>query len=200
MRAAHRVPDAVQRLFGAAPQSRDPLAVKIGWTPDQQRTTPPSAARCAASGARSGGGKFCRNGIYCRGRRSVRGAKNLRFIGFFTMAWRLLILQLGKQKAAPCGICRGFCHADGSWRRIDRTGCAAVADVVETVVSAIDRFWAEFEEPVRFLRKQPGFSKFDAATPVRRHFENIAGHAERAACGARPVIDGLNQIGLGQPA
>jgi hypothetical protein len=57
----------------------------------------------------------------------------------------------------------GFCHADGSWCRIDRAGCAAIADVVEIAVSAIDRFWPEFEEPVRFLRKQPGFSKFDAS-------------------------------------
>ena len=94
----------------------------------------------------------------------------------------------------------GFCHADGSWRRIDRIGCAAVADIVETAVTAIDRLQPEFEEPVRFLRKQPGFNKFDAATPVRRHFENIAGHAERAACRAKPFIDRLNQIGLGQPA
>jgi hypothetical protein len=39
----YRVPDAVQRLFGAAPQSRDPLArvLKDKWTPDQPRITPP---------------------------------------------------------------------------------------------------------------------------------------------------------------
>jgi len=38
-----RVPDAVQRLFGGAPQSRDPKAMMTmlaRWTPDQQRTTP----------------------------------------------------------------------------------------------------------------------------------------------------------------
>jgi hypothetical protein len=31
-----RVPDAAQRLFGGAPQSRDPFR----WTPDQQCITP----------------------------------------------------------------------------------------------------------------------------------------------------------------
>ena len=33
-----RVPDAVQRLFSGAPQSRDLQGTT--WTPDQQRTTP----------------------------------------------------------------------------------------------------------------------------------------------------------------
>jgi hypothetical protein len=37
----HRVPDAVQRFFSAAPQSRDPQAFGSGrWAPDQQRITP----------------------------------------------------------------------------------------------------------------------------------------------------------------
>ncbi|MDP1584162.1 MAG: hypothetical protein Q8M18_12125 [Bradyrhizobium sp.] len=33
-----RVPDAVQRAFGDAPQSRDPRGERSRWTPDQQRT------------------------------------------------------------------------------------------------------------------------------------------------------------------
>jgi hypothetical protein len=37
------------------------------------------------------GGKFCRNGINCRGERANRSAENPPFIGFFTMARRLLI-------------------------------------------------------------------------------------------------------------
>src|SRR5665213_3530093 len=52
-----RVPDAAQRLFGGAPQTRDP---PTPWTPDQQRTTPQSAARRAASGERRKGFVSCR--------------------------------------------------------------------------------------------------------------------------------------------
>jgi hypothetical protein len=37
------------------------------------------------------GGKFCRNGINCRGKWTVRGSENPHFIGFFAMARRLLI-------------------------------------------------------------------------------------------------------------
>jgi hypothetical protein len=37
---SNRVPDAVQRLFGGAPQSRDPNEIAQGIAPDQQRTTP----------------------------------------------------------------------------------------------------------------------------------------------------------------
>ena len=33
MRVTHRVPDAVRRLFGAAPQSRDPLVAKLEMGP-----------------------------------------------------------------------------------------------------------------------------------------------------------------------
>jgi hypothetical protein len=40
----NRVPDAVQRLFGGAPQSRDPDAFVDDWTPDLQRTA--KALRC----------------------------------------------------------------------------------------------------------------------------------------------------------
>ena len=48
-----RVPDAVQRLFDGAPQSRDRHETpRFVTTPDQQRTTPRRAARCAASGER----------------------------------------------------------------------------------------------------------------------------------------------------
>src|ERR1700676_3934859 len=45
-----RVPDAVQRFFSAAPQSRDPRTAEcnLQWRPDPQRTAGP----CAASGGR----------------------------------------------------------------------------------------------------------------------------------------------------
>jgi hypothetical protein len=36
----HRVPVAVQRLFGIAPQSRDRHLRRVRWTPDQQCITP----------------------------------------------------------------------------------------------------------------------------------------------------------------
>jgi hypothetical protein len=39
------------------------------------------------------GGKFCRNGIYCRDSRAGSVTKNSGFIGFFAMARRLLILM-----------------------------------------------------------------------------------------------------------
>jgi hypothetical protein len=39
------------------------------------------------------GGKFCRNGINCRGRRALRAEENPRFIGFLAMARRLLTLR-----------------------------------------------------------------------------------------------------------
>jgi hypothetical protein len=32
-------------------------------------------------------------GSYCRGRRAVELPKTLHFIGFFVMAWRLLIIE-----------------------------------------------------------------------------------------------------------
>src|SRR5258705_534032 len=48
-----------------------------------------------------------------------------------------------------------FRHAAGSWRRVVRTGCAAVADVIETVVSAIDRFWARRHEAFDFPGNGP---------------------------------------------
>ncbi len=84
------------------------------------------------------------------------------------------------------------CHAAGFWRRVVGTGCAAVADVVEIVLSAIDWFWAKLHEPLRFLRRRPGFSKFDTAALDRRKIADIAGHHGRPACRTRPVIDGLN--------
>src|SRR6266446_9252265 len=96
----------------------------------------------------------------------------------------------GKVKGRAMRHLSGFCHAAGSWRRVDRTGCAAVADVVEIVVSAIDRFWAKLHEPVRFLREwRPGSGKFDAAALVRRRFADIAVYHERAARGAKPVLE-----------
>jgi len=50
-RPGHHVPDAVQRFFRAAPQSRDPY-FRVDMPPDQQRTTAQRAPRCAASGER----------------------------------------------------------------------------------------------------------------------------------------------------
>jgi hypothetical protein len=43
--------------------------------------------------ARIEGGKFCRDGIYCRDSRAGSVTKNPGFIGFFAMARRLLILM-----------------------------------------------------------------------------------------------------------
>src|SRR5260370_30050879 len=87
----------------------------------------------------------------------------------------------------------GFCHAAGSGRRIDRTGCAAVADVIETVVSAINRFWARRHEALRFARERTSYGKFDPAAVVGRGFADIAGYHERAARGAKPVLGGVTQ-------
>ena len=92
----------------------------------------------------------------------------------------------------------GFCHADGSWRRVDRTGCAAVADIVEIVLSAIDRFWPKLHEPLRFPRERTGFRKFAAAL-VQRKFADIAGYHERAARGAKPVLGGFSYDGADRP-
>jgi hypothetical protein len=92
----------------------------------------------------------------------------------------------------------GVCHADGSWRRVDRTGRAAVADVVEIVVSAIDRFWAELQKPLRFPRERTGFRKFSAAL-VRRKFADIARYHECAARGAKPVLRGFSDDGANRP-
>src|SRR6476646_5466229 len=93
----------------------------------------------------------------------------------------------------------GFCHAAGSWRRVDRTGCAAVADVAEIVLSTIDRFWAKLPKLLRCHRERAGFRKFEAAVRARRGFADIAGDHGRAACRAKPDIDGFKYVGLGQP-
>jgi hypothetical protein len=44
-------------------------------------------------GGARGCGKFCRDGINCRGRRIIFKHKNPNFIGFFVMARRLLIFR-----------------------------------------------------------------------------------------------------------
>jgi Ca2+-binding EF-hand superfamily protein len=59
------------------------------------------------AGQRVEGGKFCRNGINCRGCRTIRDSKNPCFIGFLTMARRLLIHRRGKfepRHAASVGV------------------------------------------------------------------------------------------------
>jgi hypothetical protein len=52
------------------------------------------------------GGKFCRNGINCRGRRPFPEMKNPDFIGLFAMARRLLMLggKYGPRDAALVGV------------------------------------------------------------------------------------------------
>src|SRR5258705_11044689 len=85
-----------------------------------------------------------------------------------------------------------FRRAAGSWRRVVRTGCAAVADVIETVVSAIDRFWARRHETLRFPWERTSYGKFDPAAVAGRGFADIASYHERAARGANPVLGGLN--------
>jgi hypothetical protein len=49
------------------------------------------------------GGKFCRNGINCRGRRALRAEENPRFIGFLAMARRLLTLR-GESKGRTIAV------------------------------------------------------------------------------------------------
>jgi hypothetical protein len=44
-------------------------------------------------------GKFCRSGINCRGCGTVWVLKNLDFVGFFDMAWRLLVNRRGSLAA-----------------------------------------------------------------------------------------------------
>src|SRR5258706_11201107 len=61
-----------------------------------------------------------------------------------------------------------FRHAAGSWRRVVRTGCAAVADVAETAVAAIDRFWARRHETLRFPWERTSYGKFDPAAVAGR--------------------------------
>jgi hypothetical protein len=51
-------------VLHAAPQSRDPFRRQARWAPDQQRTTPQRAARCAASGER----RRTQHGPACPGR------------------------------------------------------------------------------------------------------------------------------------
>ena len=51
------------------------------------------------------GGKFCRGGTNCRGRPALCGYKNPHSIGFFAMAWGLLI-DCFQGGAALCGVCR----------------------------------------------------------------------------------------------
>jgi hypothetical protein len=53
------------------------------------------------------GGKFCRNGINCRGRRTIGGVKTPGFIGVLAMARRLLIDRRGSERprhAASVGV------------------------------------------------------------------------------------------------
>src|SRR5258706_3134816 len=92
-----------------------------------------------------------------------------------------------------------FRHAAGSWRRVVRTGCAAVADVIETVVSAIDRFWARRHETLRFPWERTSYGKFDPAAVAGRGFADIASYHERAARGAKPVLGGVSYAGADRP-
>jgi hypothetical protein len=62
--ARSRVSRTRRSVLHAAPQSRDPFRRQARWTPDQQRTTPRRAARCAASGER----RRTQHGPACPGR------------------------------------------------------------------------------------------------------------------------------------
>src|SRR5258708_38538647 len=84
-----------------------------------------------------------------------------------------------------------FRNAAGSWHRVARTGCAAVADAAETAVAAIDRFWARRHETLRFPWERTSYGKFDPAAVAGRGFADIASYHERAARGAKPVLGGL---------
>jgi hypothetical protein len=77
-----RVPDAVQRSSRCSAEP-GPISTLARWTPDQQRTTPRRAARCAASGERT--------------------LRAISPTGYFDVAGfpgRTLGLEAGKQKTA----------------------------------------------------------------------------------------------------
>src|SRR6202034_2210459 len=77
-------------------------------------------------------------GINCRGRRTVPDTKTPYFIGFYAMAWRLLILGFRGEGRALRRLSE-FCHAVCSWRRVVRTGRHPIVDLIGPVVVAIDR-------------------------------------------------------------
>src|SRR6266404_7694602 len=91
-----------------------------------------------------------------------------------------------------------FCYAACSWRRVVRIGRPPITDLVE-IVSKIDRLRSDRDEPVRFLRQRQGIEKPGAGFRFQRVFAAIASHHECAACGAKPVIDGINYISIEQP-
>src|ERR1700694_600660 len=105
------------------------------------------------------------------------------------MARSLLIPWTVKVKGRPARHLSEFCHAACSWRRVVRTGCPPIADLVEIVVSAIDRLQAGAGQSVRSLRGHRALGKLEPGFRLQRVFPAIAGHHERAACGAKPVID-----------
>src|SRR5207247_4933385 len=79
------------------------------------------------------------------------------------------------------------------------SGCAAGVDLVEIVVSAIDRLQPQRDAPLRSLRERPGSGKFAPAAVVGRGFADIAGYHERAARGAKPVLGGFSYDGADRP-
>ena len=109
------------------------------------------------------------------------------FIGFFAMARRLLIAAW-KCKSRAVRHLLEFCHAVCPWRRVVRTGCPPIADVVEIVVVAVHRLRTGSRRPVRSSQRSTSASSAPA-TGRAAVFADIAGHHERAAGGAKPVID-----------
>ena len=156
------------------------------------------AARCVTSG-HVDGRKFLPRRHQLPGSPDRSRCKKPRFCWLFHDGTAFADTSAGKVKGRAMRHLSGFCHADGSWRRIDRTGCAALADVVEIVLSAIDRLQAGSGQSVRCSGERPGFRKFNAAVRARRSFADIAGDHGRAACRAKPDIDGFKHVGLGQP-
>src|ERR1700722_3313982 len=90
-----------------------------------------------------------------------------------------------------------FCHAACFWRRVGRTGRDQIADRAEAGVVAADRLWPGPGSILRYLRAAIG--KPRGGYRLQRRRTDIAGHLERAARRAEPVVDHGNDAGVDQP-
>src|SRR5216684_5893914 len=160
------------------------------------RSADPSAS--SSIGGTSMRGKFCRSGINCRGGVTVLGTTNPTFIGFFAVARRLLINRC-RSNSRTMRHFSEFRYAR-PWRRVVRNRRLQIADPNESeiVVSAGNRLYSERDEPVRCFQQYLDFGQPGPGVRVHRGFADIAVDDERAAGGAKPVIDRNNDNDIDQ--
>ena len=188
--AERRSPSEAKLVRCAAPQSRDTRHSKMRWTPDLQRTT----SCCAASG-NGASGKICRDGSYCRedlGREPA--AKSPVLLAFWNgTAFAGHGVELKGRAVRRCW----------SFVMLLALGAASSAiDLLKSLTSSKSQSAGNKQEPKSpfdLSGSAPPARKARRPSPERWQLADIAGDHERAAGGAKPVLDGIDRIGVHQP-